>query len=159
MNHVPGEWDFTKTEVLEEETEIRPRLDGTEPNPPEKTRIYHRAARVSTGIFLEFDSGTRVPVGEKIRIGRNFFNEVVIFGDPHVSRRHAEVGEKSDELYLIDLGSRNGTYLNGKPLPHRKEFPLAVGDTILFGASAEATVKAFPAEAEEEGPPPHEQAD
>lgn len=154
MDQVPGEWDFTKTEVLEEETQIRSGPDGLGPAPPEKTRIYYRAAKISAGFFLEFEGGMRVPVGERIRVGRNFFNEVVVFGDPHVSRRHAEVGDKDGKLYLIDLGSRNGTYLNGRALPGRKESPLAIGDTILLGASVEATVGAFPTESADEEPPP-----
>ncbi len=49
-------------------------------------------------------------------------------------------GNRGGKLYVIDLGSRNGTYLNGRPLPKREEAPLKPGDTILFGSTAEATV-------------------
>lgn len=148
MIPAPSDWDFAKTDVLEEETQAEwsHEAPGDRPVTPE-VRVYHRAPKASTGSCLEFDGGQRVPIGEQIRIGRNFFNEVVIFGDGFVSRRHAEVGERSGSLYVIDLGSRNGTYLNGKPLPRRKEMALALGDTILFGTSVEAKVAAI-----EEGP-------
>ena len=139
----PDDWDFTKTDVLEEETQVRWTVDGVENRSHEEIRIYHRAPKVSNGICLEFDSGVRVPIGDKIRVGRNFFNEVVVFGDTFVSRRHAEVGNKDGKLYVIDLGSRNGTYLNGRPIPQRKESPLKAGDTILFGSTVEARVAPF----------------
>ena len=140
MSQVPGDWDFTKTDVLEEETQIHLHPADAEPKPQQEIRIYHRAPTAPKGACLEFDGGLRVPIGEKIRLGRNFFNEVVVFGDPLISRRHAEVGEQDGELYLIDLGSRNGTYINGRPIPQRKESPLKQGDTILFASSVEATI-------------------
>jgi EAL domain-containing protein (putative c-di-GMP-specific phosphodiesterase class I) len=48
-----------------------------------------------------------------------------------VSREHAEIIQKRDVLTLIDLGSTNGTYVNGARLtaPHR----LMAGDLIHFG--------------------------
>ncbi|MBF0178090.1 MAG: FHA domain-containing protein [Magnetococcales bacterium] len=36
--------------------------------------------------------------------------------EPMVSRRHAELHWIQGKLYLVDLGSRNGTEVNGKPL-------------------------------------------
>ncbi|MCZ6603194.1 MAG: FHA domain-containing protein [Planctomycetota bacterium] len=140
MPHLPGDWDFTKTDILEEETQVQPDTEYGGGAPPEAVRIYHRAPRVSEGICIEFVGGMRVPIGDSVRIGRNFFNEVVVFGDTFISRRHAEIGNRDGKLYVIDLGSRNGTYLNGRPLPKREEAPLKPGDTILFGSTAEATV-------------------
>ena len=140
MAHLPSDWDFTKTDVLEEETQVQPGPESGFGAPPETIRIYHRASRIPEGICIEFVGGKRVPVGAGVRIGRNFFNEVVVFGDSFISRRHAEIGNRDSKLYVIDLGSRNGTYLNGRPLPKREEAALKPGDTILFGSTAEATV-------------------
>ena len=136
-----GDWDFTKTDVLAEETQIHAVTQGFDERLEGEVRIYHRAPRISTGVCLDFDNGPRVPIGETIRIGRNFFNEVVVFGSAFVSRRHAEIGDRSGELYLVDLGSRNGTYINGKLVAAREQQRLCPGDTILFGSHVEAKVK------------------
>lgn len=135
-----GDWDFTKTEVLEEETQVQWEPGGARPGPTEQVRIYHRGPGTPSGPCLEFDGETRVGIGDRVRVGRNFFNEVVIFGDAYVSRRHAEIGAGDAGLYVVDLGSRNGTYINGRPIPQRKEVPLQAGDVILFGSAVEARV-------------------
>lgn len=36
--------------------------------------------------------------------------------DPHISRRHAEIRREQGRWWLLDLGSRNGTRLDGKPV-------------------------------------------
>jgi pSer/pThr/pTyr-binding forkhead associated (FHA) protein len=50
-----------------------------------------------------------------------------------VSRRHAMVERRGDEYTISDLGSRNGTFLNGERLPAHQPRPLASGDVIEFG--------------------------
>ena len=53
--------------------------------------------------------------------------------DPEVSRRHAQIEYRGGQYYLLDLGSMNGTLVNGRLIdePH----PLADGDTIVVGHS------------------------
>lgn len=66
----------------------------------------------------------------KFSIGRNSDNDISI-SDTRVSVYHAEV-EKKDGAYLIsDLGSHNGTAVNGKLV---ESTPLKDGDRIKFGA-------------------------
>jgi len=48
-----------------------------------------------------------------------------------VSRRHAEIRIDGDEAVLRDLDSRNGTLLNGEPIP--APTPLTDGDRIQIG--------------------------
>lgn len=52
-----------------------------------------------------------------------------------VSRRHSEVrlNAKEDQLELWDLGSSNGTFLNGDRLIAHRPYPLTDGDQIRFG--------------------------
>lgn len=65
-----------------------------------------------------------------IRIGRGESMDVVI-DNVSVSRRHAEIREESGAWLLRDLGSSNGTFLNGERLT--ADQPLKPGDEISFG--------------------------
>src|SRR5262245_20561872 len=73
-----------------------------------------------------------VPVGDRpVRIGSDDDNELCI-GDPHVSRRHAEVRRSPDGVILRDLGSKNGTFVEGIRV---KEVLLPPGANITIGAT------------------------
>ncbi|MGB3790353.1 MAG: FHA domain-containing protein [Phormidesmis sp.] len=50
-----------------------------------------------------------------------------------VSRVHANLVIEDDVFYLEDMGSSNGTYINGLPLPTGNRHRLRVGDRIAFG--------------------------
>jgi pSer/pThr/pTyr-binding forkhead associated (FHA) protein/S1-C subfamily serine protease len=82
-------------------------------------------------------SGERQEVrGRRIRIGRARECEMrpVGLGDTSVSRMHAEVEFPYEGGVVIrDLGSRNGTLLNGAAI--EDESPLAVGDRVKLGAT------------------------
>lgn len=60
-------------------------------------------------------------------IGRNAGNDLVIV-DPEVSRRHAHVLRREGQFTVEDLGSTNGTFVNGVRVS--TETPLRDGDTI-----------------------------
>ncbi|MFB6841335.1 FHA domain-containing protein [Streptomyces sp. NPDC056361] len=79
-------------------------------NPPRPSSVAHPAA---TGTFRQPTSVRPLPV-HSIRIGRAPDNDVVV-ADLVVSRRHAELRAHPDGTYWIhDLGSHNGTFLNGR---------------------------------------------
>jgi hypothetical protein len=63
-------------------------------------------------------------------IGRATENDVVL-SDAWVSLRHARIERRDEEWWLSDLGSRNGTRLNGAPITI--PVPLADGDVIGIG--------------------------
>jgi pSer/pThr/pTyr-binding forkhead associated (FHA) protein len=69
-------------------------------------------------------------VGQKLTIGRLVENSVQL-DDSSVSSRHAELIEQNGEVVLRDLGSTNGTFLNGAQVTG--EQPLKAGDEIFFG--------------------------
>ncbi|MCU0497276.1 MAG: FHA domain-containing protein [Anaerolineae bacterium] len=50
-----------------------------------------------------------------------------------ISRRHAVIRREMDQLFLVDLGSRNGTFLNGKRLSPHESYKLHDGDEIRLG--------------------------
>jgi DNA-binding CsgD family transcriptional regulator len=67
-----------------------------------------------------------------VTIGRDPTNDVILEEDKLVSRSHAEVVVRSEQWYLVDLGSRNGTIVNGRAA-HRH--PLRDGDIIGIGSA------------------------
>jgi hypothetical protein len=75
----------------------------------------------------------RVGVGaEPVTIGR-MPDCTVPLADPNVSRRHAEIRRDGDRVFLIDLGSTNGTRVNGVPVHQRQ---LVGGDVVTVGITA-----------------------
>jgi hypothetical protein len=66
-----------------------------------------------------------------VAIGSHPKNDVVI-DDTTVSRRHASITRKGTGFELADLGSTNGTYVNGKQV--REAVTLKSGDEIKFGS-------------------------
>lgn len=81
--------------------------------------------------WLEAADGRRWPMAGTATLGRSTTNDIVI-EDGRVSRRHALVHQQDDaEYWLIDLGSGNGTYLNGR----RVTQPTRLGDrdTLSIG--------------------------
>ena len=89
------------------------------------------------------DSGARpgtivMPSGDRIELidGKNVIGRLadckVIVNDSNVSRRHAQIHRAGSGFVISDLGSTNGTYVNGERLiaDHR----LADGDIIAVGA-------------------------
>ena len=75
--------------------------------------------------------GTRRPVDRTLVIGRDPDVELVLT-DALVSSRHALIEDRGDSWALVDLGSTNGTTVNGEK---GREFVLAAGDKIVFGAT------------------------
>lgn len=64
-------------------------------------------------------------------IGRSKSNTVVV-SDPYVSRHHAWISRRDGSFYIEDLGSSNGTLLNGLYIDRE---PLRSGDELSFGRS------------------------
>lgn len=102
-------------------------------------------ARAEAGIVpgrLVVTRSSVLPVGEAFEagpvpttIGRADDNVVVLDGDDYASGRHARVESGLDGTWVIDLGSTNGTYLNGERLEGRRKLHegdlLQIGDTEL----------------------------
>ena len=87
-----------------------------------------------TGIRLQFRNGTRLAVTGGITIGRAADNTVVIPSTSSVvSGRHCELLVQNDAVYLRDLGSTNGTYINGKRLVSGQLVQLLPGMIVGLG--------------------------
>jgi hypothetical protein len=81
---------------------------------------------------LVFPDGDRLALeGHVLSIGRQSSCDITI-SDPNVSRRHAEIHPSADRYVLVDLGSTNGTRVNGSRI---SEHELADGDKLRFGGT------------------------
>ncbi|MGQ0766150.1 MAG: FHA domain-containing protein [Gemmatimonadota bacterium] len=63
-------------------------------------------------------------------IGRGEHNDVVV-GDESVSESHAKIQRREGGWFVVDMGSTNGTYVNGERITG--EAPLATGSDVRFG--------------------------
>ena len=75
--------------------------------------------------------GMEFPLGAEVTVGRAGGCGVLLMDDTFVSQLHARVFRRDKDLFVEDLGSTNGTFLNGRkvstPMTVRK------GDRIQFG--------------------------
>jgi len=73
----------------------------------------------------------RVDLSSRLRIGRAPDNEIVL-DSPAVSRHHAELQyQNGGQPYILDIGSTNGTYVNGQIL--RGNYQLQPSDWVTIG--------------------------
>ena len=70
--------------------------------------------------------------GDSVIIGRDEKADLVL-PEPTVSRRHVEVRSADDGWEIVDLGSRLGTWLNGRKLRVGEGVPLREGDEVEMG--------------------------
>jgi diguanylate cyclase (GGDEF)-like protein len=73
--------------------------------------------------------GMRVSVLGNVQVGRDPDLELVL-PDPGVSFRHAFIEDRGDAFVLVDLGSTNGSFVNGE---RAHEAKIAHGDKLRFG--------------------------
>jgi len=83
-------------------------------------------------VFRGNNQGMRFELeGEAVSLGREAGNDIQLH-DTEVSRRHAELRRAAKTFTLTDLGSSNGTYVNGKRI---ESHSLANGDEVQMGGS------------------------
>lgn len=72
---------------------------------------------------------------EQIVIGRDLDCDVVI-KDVKASRKHCKLVRRKDGFVLEDLGSKNGTFVDGEkisaPIPIRPDQAFKIGDTLFY---------------------------
>jgi pSer/pThr/pTyr-binding forkhead associated (FHA) protein len=90
------------------------------------------AAPLASFLFRSGElKGRRLPIKVPVvNIGRGDYNDVVI-ADPSVSTMHAKLQRREAIWILTDLGSTNGTFIEGERLTG--EAPLSPGTTLRFG--------------------------
>ena len=103
--------------------------------PPVAETLAGQPMPVASGALLEISTPTGrrlVPLtAQRVSLGRDTGNDVVLQGDGTVSRRHAELVHVADGWRLHDLGSANGSYVNGERVAG--EAPVRDADEIRLG--------------------------
>ncbi|MFW6182067.1 MAG: FHA domain-containing protein [Spirochaetota bacterium] len=97
----------------------------------EKGRKVSRSLKTRTA-KLTFKNRS-ISITRLISIGRDPGNDVVLAGDPLVSRRHALIEKEGDRCFIMDKGSTNGTYVNNNPIPRAERVEIRSGDVITIG--------------------------
>ena len=91
-----------------------------------------REGEAATVHWLVMPDGRRVGIADDIvTIGR-LPECAIVLTDPNASRRHAQIRRDGDTVVLVDLGSTNGTKVNGTRV---REQRLTDGDTITIGTT------------------------
>ena len=86
--------------------------------------VVVRSADLESGEDFELNS-------VQLTIGRGSQNDIAIATDEYASARHARFEPRQDGVWVQDLGSTNGTYLNGTRLERPRR--LARGDVVRIG--------------------------
>jgi adenylate cyclase len=75
------------------------------------------------------DQSFELPPGRSVVVGRGVATDIAIY-DPTISRRHAELTARGDQVEVRDLGSSNGTWINGSRITVGR---LLANDSVTFG--------------------------
>jgi pSer/pThr/pTyr-binding forkhead associated (FHA) protein len=79
-----------------------------------------------------FEPGRSFELGvSPVTIGRSGENAIALPQDEYASSQHARLEPLRDGVWLVDLGSRNGTYVNGRQVNGREQ--LHDGDVVHIG--------------------------
>lgn len=104
---------------------------------PEQASALRQPAELQTGELVVLRSSA-LAEGERhqlnsapVTIGRGSDNDLPLDADEFASTQHARVEPRRDGVWLEDIGSTNGTYLNGVQLTRARR--LTPGDVIRVG--------------------------
>ena len=84
------------------------------------------------GESIDLKEGSVIPIRNDLTIGRKEENSISL-SDQHVSGNHARVFVRNTGLFIEDLNSTNGTYINGNKIRGKQK--LSNKDEIRIGTS------------------------
>jgi hypothetical protein len=106
----------------------------------------HGLAREIVEVVLG-DEGYQLEGRGPWSVGRSQENDIVI-NDPNVSRKHARISRADNGFVVEDLGSTNGTLLDGAPIDRER---IEGGDELTFGQSTARFIRRIDSPGEESG--------
>ena len=87
---------------------------------------------VKTGGNSTLEQGAVVPIRGIITLGRKAENTIVLT-EPFVSGNHARIYAKNNNLYVEDLNSTNGVYVNNERI--EEKYKLIADDEVKIGSA------------------------
>lgn len=90
-----------------------------------------REGKQMASLIWETGSGTEFVLGDGVTLVGRHPDSAVQLSDNTVSGRHAQIAKEGNDFFLEDVGSRNGTAVNGKPISGRVK--LTHNDRVAFG--------------------------
>jgi pSer/pThr/pTyr-binding forkhead associated (FHA) protein len=108
------------------------------PRPPRGKRARPKRVKGGGNALVVMEppeaAGTRHPLSDEITVGRAAGCTITL-DDHYVSQLHARIFRKDDVLFVEDLGSTNGTYVNGQKLTGtvvvKRGDMVRIGSTVL----------------------------
>jgi FHA domain len=88
--------------------------------------------RLEVVAAMGYEPGTAFDLGQGATLGRSNGADIRV-DDPFASSAHARVFPRGDFMYVEDMGSTNGTYLNGRQVRNAERLKMA--DVIRIGDS------------------------
>jgi len=73
--------------------------------------------------------------GERVTVGRREDNDITIFSDTALSRRHAFIYRKDNQFWIEDRKSSFGTWVNGERVPVETAAPMYNGSRIRLAST------------------------
>ena len=118
----------------------RPPAEPSEPDPRKSAKAAAKARKAAKGgpvlvvVAPPEQQGHTYPLGDEITVGRAAGCQVTL-EDSYVSQIHARVFARDGQIYVEDLGSTNGTYLNRRkvagPMLVSRGDRVQVGSTVM----------------------------
>lgn len=87
---------------------------------------------IQTGVNSTLEQGAVVPIRGIITLGRKPENTIVLT-EPFVSGNHAKIYAKNNNLYVEDLNSTNGVYVNNERI--QEKYKLVADDEVKIGSA------------------------
>jgi hypothetical protein len=148
IRNIISRWDELATAELKEETAGEGALIGNNKkkdlfkgflnklSKKEDTQQVTTAIPISTGrLFLTglCNMNARIPIRkEGVIVGRIMLQKEYGLFNSGIGKTHARIYEQDGSIYATDLGSKNGTYLNGEILEKRIPVKVEKGDILAF---------------------------
>lgn len=129
------EKDLTRIDDTSEDTRAFAPVDTNQGNEPDEPLSSGPEISMQGARLVNKETNERYLLSQSVcKIGRDKANNISLQNDSYISRHHAWVLYIKGKYFVEDLGSTNGTLLNGDVLSERKQiFP---GDRIKFGRTA-----------------------
>lgn len=113
----------------------RPPIPAPAPDPTPTKGLLGRRSTPTRLVVLQpkVRKGASYPIGSEITLGRATSCSIGIPDDTYASQLHTRVFHRDGQVWVEDLGSTNGTHINGARLTAAA--PLHIGDRVQVGST------------------------